>query len=163
MFKGLVAGISRTRNNLLGGLKAALGKKELVDSVAIEALESALLMADCGIEATQEIIAGVERLYPASNRNFTATVIDQMTALLARCEAPLTVSPPTQGPFVILVVGVNGAGKTTTIAKIGRRLNLHHTKYRWRQVNQANLTADSATCQARYAHQERHVENFVEQ
>ena len=122
MFKRLAAGISRTRDNLLSGMKTALGQKRGVAEETIEALESALLVADCGIEATQRIVAGVISRYRTSNQDLIATVVAEMTELLAACEAPLTVPPSHQGPFIILVVGVNGAGKTTTIAKIGRRL-----------------------------------------
>ncbi len=48
MFKRLAQGISRTRDNLLGGLKSVLGKKRVIDEETLEALESALLVADCG-------------------------------------------------------------------------------------------------------------------
>jgi fused signal recognition particle receptor len=122
MFKRLAAGISRTRNSLLGGLKAALGKKKSVDATTIEALESALLMADCGIETTARIVDGVKARGAAPDEQLVAAVIDEMTEILANCEAPLDIPKQHQGTFVILVVGVNGAGKTTTIAKIGRRL-----------------------------------------
>ena len=46
MFKRLAQGISRTRNSLLDGLKAVLGKKTTLDSATIEALESSILIAD---------------------------------------------------------------------------------------------------------------------
>jgi fused signal recognition particle receptor len=121
MLKRLVEGISRTRNNLLGGLQKVLGKRATVDAATIEALESSLLTADCGIEATARIIEGVESRRPASDEELIATVVEEMTDILARCEAPLTIPRHHPGTFIILIVGVNGAGKTTTIAKLGRR------------------------------------------
>lgn len=122
MFKRLVGGIARTRNNLLGGLKAVLGQRQVIDDATVEALESALLIADCGIEATGRIIEGVRSRGIASDGNLVATIVEEMTDILATCEAHLEVPTPRQGPFIILIVGVNGVGKTTTIAKIGRRL-----------------------------------------
>jgi fused signal recognition particle receptor len=121
MLKRLVEGISRTRNNLLGGLQKVLGKSTAIDAATIEALESSLLTADCGIEATARIIEGVESRRPASDQDLIATVVEEMTDILAGCEAPLTIPSQHPGPFIILIVGVNGAGKTTTIAKLGRR------------------------------------------
>lgn len=122
MLKRLVAGIARTRNNLLGGLKAVLGQRQAIDPATVEALESALLIADCGIAATARIVDGVKARGIGPDRDLIATVVEEMTSILAPCEAPLIVRRRPQGPFVILIVGVNGAGKTTTIAKIGRRL-----------------------------------------
>ena len=122
MFKRLAEGISRTRDHLLGGLKSVLGKKRVIDDAAIDTLETALLMADCGIEATNRIVLKCKASKADPSVDFSELVIGEMAALLEPCEAPLTVPAERDGPFVILVVGVNGVGKTTTIAKIGRRL-----------------------------------------
>ncbi len=121
MFKRLAQGISRTRNNLLGGLKAVLGKKKSIDAGTIDALESSLLIADCGIEATERIINGIKARDPGSEQNLISSVVEEMAAMLTAIEGPLEIPPDKPRPFIILVVGVNGAGKTTTIAKIGRR------------------------------------------
>jgi fused signal recognition particle receptor len=122
MFKRLAQGISRTRNSLLDGLKSVLGKKTTLDTGTIEALESSLLIADCGIDATQRIIDGLKSRGTSTDHGLIDTVVEEMTDLLKTCEAPLAIPPGRKSPFVILIVGVNGAGKTTTIAKIGRRL-----------------------------------------
>ena len=122
MFKRLAQGISRTRNSLLGGLKSVLGIRKTIDAATIETLESSLLIADCGIEATQRIINRVQAHNAENDLDLAASIVDEMTDMLSACEAPLTIPSETTKPFIILVVGVNGVGKTTTIAKIGRRL-----------------------------------------
>lgn len=91
----------------------------------IEEMETRLLTGDVGVEATGEIVAGLERKLwrdeLGDSRAVLATIRRAMLDILAPCEAPLTI-PPGVRPFVVLVVGVNGAGKTTTIGKIARKL-----------------------------------------
>lgn len=122
MFKRLAEGISRTRDNLLGGLRSVLGKKRVIDEETLEALETALLLSDCGIEATQRIVSRCRASKADPDLDIRDVVVEEMAELLAPCEAPLAIPAERDGPFVILIVGVNGAGKTTSIAKIGQRL-----------------------------------------
>lgn len=122
MFKRLAEGISRTRDTLLGGIKAALGRKRVIDEETLEVLEAALLQADCGIEATRRIVDRCRANKADAETDLLDVVVDEMSNLLEACEAPLSIPADHPGPFVILIVGVNGAGKTTTIAKLGQRL-----------------------------------------
>lgn len=122
MFKRLAKGIARTRDSLLGGLRSVLGKNIKLDEATLEVLESSLLQADCGLDATTEIIEALRSRKGESDTDVSAAVVDVMTTLLKRSEAPLSIPKPRSSPFVILVVGVNGAGKTTTIAKLGQHL-----------------------------------------
>jgi fused signal recognition particle receptor len=91
----------------------------------IEEMETRLLTGDVGVDATQEIVEGLERKLwrdeLGDSRAVLATIRRSMLDILGPCEAPLAV-PPDIRPFVVLVVGVNGAGKTTTIGKIARTL-----------------------------------------
>jgi fused signal recognition particle receptor len=91
----------------------------------IETMETRLLLGDVGVEATQQIVEGLEKKLWRDElgdaRAVLATIRKSMLEILQPCEAPLVV-PPQIRPFVVLVVGVNGSGKTTTIGKIAHAL-----------------------------------------
>jgi fused signal recognition particle receptor len=96
-----------------------------IDDALLEELETRLLAADVGIEATTEILArlhrAVERRELADASALLRALGDALLAILEPVERPLVIDPARR-PFVILVVGVNGSGKTTTIGKLARRL-----------------------------------------
>lgn len=124
MFKRLREGIARTRDGLMNKLGRLLRRREPIDASSLEALESALLMADTGVNVTERIMAAVEKRAGREDAPLVDILRDEMTKTLAPVESPLEVPTGRDSPFVILVVGVNGVGKTTTIAKIGRHLQL---------------------------------------
>lgn len=121
-FSRLKAGLAKTGAGF-GNL--FLGKKTLDDDL-LDDLETALLMADVGIEATQEIIDDITDGISRKSLNDTDAVVAQLKAtmqrILAVSEAPLTFAKTEGKPFVLLMVGINGAGKTTTIGKITQKL-----------------------------------------
>ncbi|MCB8890507.1 signal recognition particle-docking protein FtsY [Vreelandella malpeensis] len=124
-FARIKSGLGRTRANLTDGLADLfLGKKQIDDEL-LEDLETQLLMADVGIEATTEIIeslqARVSRKELADAQALYKGLQEELARLLAPVSTPLTLDKSDEGPFVILVVGVNGAGKTTTIGKLTQR------------------------------------------
>jgi len=121
-FSRLRRGLGRTSDNLVQGLgNLFLGHKE-IDAELFEELESRLLMADVGVDATLEIIRRLTQR--VSRKELTrpealhAALREELLSLLKSCEAPL--EPSAHQPFVILMVGVNGVGKTTTIGKLAR-------------------------------------------
>ncbi|MSR16031.1 MAG: signal recognition particle-docking protein FtsY [Gammaproteobacteria bacterium] len=121
MFKRLREGIARTRDGLLNRISKLFGRGEPLDTASIETLESALLLADTGVQVTAQILDAVKKR-ARDNTAVLEIVRDEMTKVLTPVTKPLVVPAQCDGPFVILVVGVNGAGKTTTIAKIGGSL-----------------------------------------
>lgn len=100
-----------------------LGKKVLDDDL-LEDLETTLLMADVGIEATQEIIDDITDGISRQALKNSDAVVEQlkttMCRILADSDEPLVFAD--KQPFVLLMVGINGAGKTTTIGKIAQKL-----------------------------------------
>ena len=95
-----------------------------LDDETAEDLESRLLLADVGIEATTDIIGSLKKggASTAGDEHGWAGALRQaLFDILDPCDEPLVV-PDGIRPYVILVVGVNGAGKTTTIGKLALRL-----------------------------------------
>ncbi|MDQ2070157.1 signal recognition particle-docking protein FtsY [Natronospira bacteriovora] len=95
------------------------------DEGTLEELETRLLMADVGVDATRKIMDGLyerlDRKALADGAQLMAGLEAEIESLLGPVEVPLVPEHSGEGPFVILVVGVNGAGKTTTIGKLARR------------------------------------------
>ncbi|MEM1144354.1 MAG: signal recognition particle-docking protein FtsY [Pseudomonadota bacterium] len=122
-FARLKRGLARTGSSLGQGLgDLLLGSKE-IDAQLLEELETQLLMADVGVEATAEIIDSLTDRVSRKELTEASAVYTalrtELQALLTPCETPLQVG--SAKPFVILMVGVNGVGKTTTIGKLARR------------------------------------------
>ena len=96
-----------------------------IDAALLEELETRLLMADVGVDATQEILSDlrgkVARAELDDAKALEAALAALLLAILKPVEQPLAIDR-TRKPFVVLVVGVNGSGKTTTIGKLARRL-----------------------------------------
>jgi fused signal recognition particle receptor len=90
----------------------------------MEDLETQLLLADVGIDATQRIVGNlaqrVSRKELADSDALYRALQEELRALLAPCTAPLHIDSAHK-PYVILMVGVNGVGKTTTIGKLAKR------------------------------------------
>lgn len=96
-----------------------------IDDALYEELESALLMADAGVAATEFLLADLKRRVKEAKADQPSAVkellIDAISDLLRPLEKGLVVG--SQTPTVIMVAGVNGAGKTTTIGKLTRHLS----------------------------------------
>lgn len=95
-----------------------------IDDSLLEELETQMLQADVGMEATCAVLEQLrERIRQSRLKDAYAlrtALADIITGLLTPVEHPL--KPETSGsPFVILAVGVNGVGKTTTLGKMAQR------------------------------------------
>jgi fused signal recognition particle receptor len=124
LFARLKKGLQRTSSSFSDGMgNLFLGKKEIDDEL-LEELETQLLVADVGVEATRDIISSltqqVSRKELSDAPALYAALKEKLAELLAGCEAPLVIES-SDHPYVILMVGVNGVGKTTTIGKLAKR------------------------------------------
>ncbi len=124
LFLRLKQGLSKTGSALTEGMEnLVLGKKK-IDAEVLEELEERLLLADLGMEATQNIMADLTQRVDRAELNDLDTLLaameTKMLEILHPVSAALTPNPDNQ-PTVILMVGVNGAGKTTTIGKLAKK------------------------------------------
>jgi fused signal recognition particle receptor len=121
--------LSRLRQGLrrTGQSMAEVFTGKQIDDALYESLESALLMADAGVPATEFLLNDLKRRVKETKAEDPALVrgllVDALTDLLQPLEQPLRVGEHT--PTVIMVAGVNGAGKTTSIGKLTRHLSDH--------------------------------------
>jgi fused signal recognition particle receptor len=118
-FAKLRSGLSKTGSSIA---QVFTGAK--IDDALYEELETALLMADTGVKATEFLLSDLKRRVKAVGATEPAAVkgllADALADLLAPLQKPLHVGE--HAPTVVMVVGVNGAGKTTSIGKLTRHL-----------------------------------------
>jgi fused signal recognition particle receptor len=117
----LKSGLSASRDKLSGAITQAFRRRTL-DEEALDELETALIGADVGIDATQRLLADLSERYRRAGpdadprRLLNAALRDLVTPL----EAHFAIG--NARPFVIMLAGVNGAGKTTSIGKLAKWL-----------------------------------------
>jgi len=117
--------LAKTRHTLTDGLANLVLGKKTIDDDLLEELETLLLMADVGVDATSRIIddltSRVKRKELSNPDTLIKILKQQLQDILACCDAPVKQAANGK-PQVILMVGINGAGKTTTIGKLAKRL-----------------------------------------
>ncbi len=118
--------LARTRSNLKDGLARLRRGRNRVDADLLEDLETLLLTADVGVEATTRIVddllARVKRRELSDPEVLEQVLRQRLLEILAPSGSPSAARASPGKPRVLLMVGVNGAGKTTTIGKLARRL-----------------------------------------
>jgi len=115
----LKAGLAKTSNNL-----SLLFVGARIDEDLYEELESALLMSDAGMDATQYLLDSLRRKVREDKLVDAAAVKGALKELLVEMMRPLE-KPLELGrhePLVMMIAGVNGAGKTTTIGKLAKHM-----------------------------------------
>jgi fused signal recognition particle receptor len=118
----LRAGLSKTSSNLT---TLFVGAK--IDDELYEELETALLMADAGVDATQFLLGALKKKVKNERLTEAQQVKTALRTLLVELLTPLQ-KPLVLGrhkPLVMMIAGVNGAGKTTTIGKLAKHLQKH--------------------------------------
>ncbi len=104
-------GLERTRQALRARLEDLGGKGASRDEM-LDAVEEALITADCGVAIAREVRAALARR-PIEDM---PDAFREELGRLAGPASPLRFAE--QGPTVWLLVGINGAGKTTTAGKL---------------------------------------------
>ncbi len=116
--------LSRTSSNISEGVASLVVGKKAIDAEVLDELETQLLTADVGVDATMEIIddltGRMKRKQLGDVDALFAALRENMLEILKPVSQPLAYLEAHQ-PYVILMVGINGAGKTTTIGKLAKR------------------------------------------
>jgi len=127
--------LEKTKRTFSDGMADFFLGKKAIDNNLLDELESRLIMADVGIDATTTIInelqSNISRKVINDAGSLHRKLAEIMKTILQPCEQPLSeaIQASTAKPFVILVVGINGAGKTTSIGKLA-----HHFKQQGKSV-----------------------------
>ena len=129
-FSTLVKGLTKTRENILGGVDQVLKSFQKIDEELFEELEEALIVADIGVSTTMKII----EILREEVKKQKITEAEDLKQILAKIIANMLEDKDTgtlnldDTPLIILVIGVNGVGKTTTIGKLAYQIKNNNKK-----------------------------------
>jgi fused signal recognition particle receptor len=129
LFERMKKALGATKENLVSRIESVLSSRTSLDDDALDELEEILLGADMGIRVAEKIMKAIreqKHLFktPADAK---AEIRNQLLSILNARTKP-SLSEPSPGLQVWMVVGVNGTGKTTTIGKLASRLSLDGRK-----------------------------------
>ena len=128
-FARVKQGLTRTRAGFSDGLASLLLGKKTIDDDLLEEIETQLLVADVGVEATAKILGALTERLHRKELNDSDALYEALQEELANIVKPSDsggglVIDTSKKPYVILMVGVNGVGKTTTIGKLAKKLQM---------------------------------------
>lgn len=150
----LAEGLEKTKKSLFSKIAVAVAGRSTVDADTLDALEEQLIASDVGVHTTLKIIERIEERVAQDKylgtEDLQRILKEEIKALLS--DAGQHQFKATQGPYVVLVVGVNGVGKTTTIGKLAHQLTQEGKKvmvgaadtFRAAAVDQLQVWADRA-------------------
>jgi fused signal recognition particle receptor len=122
-FEKIKQSLTRTKEQFVGRFDDAVRRADTpdartqpVDLETVEALEEALISADVGVAATEQIVQAV-RERKTRGESLRELVRNEILSILHTAD---TAAPDGHRPHVMMIVGVNGTGKTTTVGKLAR-------------------------------------------
>lgn len=122
-FKRLVAGLAKTRDNIVSGIDAIFSGFSSIDDDFYDEIEEILVMGDIGINATTSIIADLKNKVKEQNikepSECKRLLIDSIKSEMNVGETAYEFE---KRKSVVLVIGVNGVGKTTSVGKLAGKL-----------------------------------------
>lgn len=122
-FSRLVAGLTKTRDNIVSGIDSVFHGFSKIDEEFYEELEEILIMGDLGVKATEAILddlrAKVKEQHIKEPVECKQLLIDSIKQQMQVGETAYRFEEETS---VVLVIGVNGVGKTTTVGKLAGKL-----------------------------------------
>ena len=120
-------GLSKTRNEFVSKLNILNSKYKKVSNEYFDELEEILIMADIGVNTVMEFVDRLKKRVKKENivdsKDLLEIIVDEMFIIYVNNDVIVNkINYSSDGPTVILFVGVNGVGKTTTIGKLAYQL-----------------------------------------
>ena len=122
-FKSFKKGLSRTKDNIVGKVRQAVGMAAKVDDDLLEQIEEILIQGDVGVSATMKIIDNIKAKVAQDNIKDPAEVLTELKAeisAIVQSDRDPGDLGSTDGPVIWLIMGVNGTGKTTSVGKLAK-------------------------------------------
>ncbi|MEC9108883.1 MAG: signal recognition particle-docking protein FtsY [Bacteroidota bacterium] len=121
-------GLQKSNTSFLSKLNKLVTGKSKIDAAVLDELEEVLITSDVGVNTTIKIIERIEERVAkdkySTTKELNNILKEEIAKLLSENDNGESVDfsiPNTDGPYVIMVVGVNGVGKTTTIGKLANQ------------------------------------------
>lgn len=117
-------GLDKTRSSVFEKVTRAVAGKSKLDDDVLDEIEEALITSDVGLDTTVKIIEALEERVARDKVMGETEMMDMLYAIISELMQHTGGAwedfelPKTEGPYVLMVVGVNGVGKTTTIGKL---------------------------------------------
>ena len=117
-------GLDKTRSSVFEKITRAVAGKSKLDDDVLDEIEEALITSDVGLDTTVKIIEALEERVARDKVMNEGEMMDMLYAIISELMQHTGGAwedfelPKTEGPYVLMVVGVNGVGKTTTIGKL---------------------------------------------
>lgn len=117
-------GLDKTRASVFEKISRAVAGKSTLDDDVLDEIEEALITSDVGLDTTVKIIEALEERVARDKVMNEGEMMDMLYAIISELMQHTSGAwedfelPKTEGPYVLMVVGVNGVGKTTTIGKL---------------------------------------------
>lgn len=122
-FSKLVAGLSKTRNNIVAGIESIFSGFSNIDDEFYEELEEILIMADLGINTTGAIIEDLKRKVKEQKIKEPKECKDLLIqSIMDQMKVGETAYEFENRKSIVLLIGVNGVGKTTSVGKLAGQL-----------------------------------------
>ena len=122
-FEKLVAGLGKTRDNIVSGMDSIFHGFSRIDDDFYEELEEVLIMGDLGVQATYDILddlkAKVKEKHIKEPMECRELLIESIKEQMDIGETAYEFENHTS---VVMVIGVNGVGKTTSVGKLAGKL-----------------------------------------
>lgn len=159
-FKRLVKGLTRTKDELLGKIRSAVGMHQKIDEDFIDEIEEILIKSDVGVATTGRIIDGLLEANKIEKPEGPEAILDLLKRQIENVfsgngSKPESFFDSHAKPFVVMIVGVNGTGKTTTIGKMAKYFHDQGKKvlmaacdtFRAAAVEQLEIWANRVDCE----------------